>query len=454
MVVVDRDELRSLAATIALYRAVLAQIRGDVSGAERHARDVLRLAPEDDDLRRGAAAAVLGLALWARGDLEDAHRIYADGMAYVQRAGNVPDAIGAAIALADIRVTQGRLRDAIKTYERALRLGTEHGQPLLPGTADMYVGLADVVREQGDLRAAEQHLQTSKDMGEHMGFPHNRYRWHVVTARIRDAELDLDGALDALEQAERLWMPDFNPDVRPLSALVARVRIRQARLAEADAWVRERGLSAEDDLSYLREFEHITLARLLLARSTRERGRAELRATMELLGRLLRAAEDGQRTGSVIEILVLQALADQMRGDIEAALAPLERALTLAEAERYVRIFLDEGPPMATLLGQAAKQGTSRDYVRQLLASHGGAHGGPLVKKQALVEPLSERELDVLRLLATDLDGPEIARELVIALSTVRTHTKSIYAKLGVTNRRAAIRRAGELDLLSRARHS
>jgi LuxR family maltose regulon positive regulatory protein len=452
MVVGDREEIRFVPALVALYRAVLAQLRGDVSATVHYAREGLDLAPEDDDLLRGAAEALLGLASWASGDLEVAHRVYADGMARVQRAGNLSDAIGAAIALADIRITQGRLREAKQTYEQALRLSTAHGEPVLRATADMYVGLGDLAREQGDLQAAMRHLQAARDLGEHMGFPQNRYRWHVVTARIREAEGDLDGALDALHEAAHLYMPDFNPDVHPLSAREARVWVRQGRSAEAGTWARERGLSAEDDLSYLREFEHITLARVLLARSKRGPANGSPRQALELLGRLLRAAEEGKRTGSVIEILVLQALAYQMQGDFPATLAPLERALTLAEPEGYVRMFVDEGPPMAALLEGASKRGVAPTYVGKLLRAFGRGADRTRVQ-QALVEPLSERELDVLRLLATDLAGPEIAAELIVSLNTMRSHTKNIYTKLGVNNRRAAVRRGEELGLLSRARH-
>jgi LuxR family maltose regulon positive regulatory protein len=164
------------------------------------------------------------------------------------------------------------------------------------------------------------------------------------------------------------------------------------------------------------------------------------------LERLLRAAEQGRRTGSVIEILVLQALTHQARGDIPAALASLRRALTLAEPEGYVRIFADEGPPMASLLRAAAKLRIAPSYVRRLLAAVNKT-GDSTPVSQGLIEPLSERELDVLRLLGTDLGGPDIARELIVSLNTVRTHTKNIYAKLGVNNRRAAVRRARELDL-------
>ena len=217
-------------------------------------------------------------------------------------------------------------------------------------------------------------------------------------------------------------------------------------MGEALGWAREQGLSIEDDLSYLREFEHITLARVLLARSKSDRADRSMLEAMGLLERLLHAAEKGERTGSVIEILVLQALAHQLQGDIPAALVPLQQALTLAEPEGYVRVFVDEGPPMAVLLEKAAKHGIAPNSVRQLLTAFGSAEDRTPVT-QVLIEPLSERELEVLRLLGTDLNGPEIARELVVSLNTMRTHTKNIYSKLGVTNRRAAVRRAEELDV-------
>ena len=189
-------------------------------------------------------------------------------------------------------------------------------------------------------------------------------------ARIREAQGDLDGALDLLDEAERLYVGDFFPDVRPVAALKARVWVAQGRLGEALGWAREQGLSVEDDLSYLREFEHLTLARVLLARHERDRGDRSMLEAMGLLERLLHAAEAGERTGSVIEILVLQALAHQMRGDIPAALVPLGRALTLAEPEGYVRIFVDEGPPMAHLLAKPPRGGACRSGVGRMCFAH------------------------------------------------------------------------------------
>ena len=446
MVVVDKEEFRHLPGMIAIYRAGVAQALGDVTNAVKYAHQALDLFPEENHLGRGAAAGFLGLAYWTRGELEAAHRSYADCLTRMQKGGHISDAIGCATALADIRIAQGRLREAMSTYERGLQLATEQGAPLLRGAADMYVGMSELLRERNDLDAARQHLLRSQELGEHMGLPQNRYRWRVALARIREAEGDLDGALDLLHEAERLYVSDFFPNVRPVPALKARVWVAQGKLGEALGWAREQGLSTHDDLSYLREFEHITLVRVLLAQYKSDHANRSLLEATGFLERLLPAAEAGQRIGSEVEILVLHALAHQMQGDVPAALAPLARALMLAEPEDYVRIFAGEGPSMAALLEKAIKQGIAPNYAGQLLRSFGMPEERTPAK-QGLIEPLSERELAVLRLLGTDLDGPEMARELRVSLNTLRTHTKNIYSKLGVNSRRAAVRRAEELDL-------
>ncbi len=447
MVVADEEGFRALRASIAVHRAGQARILGDTASTVAHARRALDLVSEDDHIGRGGAAALLGLVCWTNGDLDAAHRWYADGMASLEKAGYLSDVIGGAITLADLRIAQGRLREAMSTYQRGLRLATEHAPPALRGAADMYVGMSQLCYEHNELDAAMQHLLTSKELGEHAGLPKNRYRWRIAMARIRTAEGDLSDALDLLNEADRLYVSDFSPDVRPVPALRALVLIAQGRLGEALGWARERGLSVEDDVSYLREFEHLTLARVLLACYRAEHPQGSIDEVTLLVARLLQAAQEGARTGSVLEILVLQALVQQTQGDIPAALAALQRALTLAEPEGYVRTFVDEGPPMASLLRAAAKQGMARSYAELLLLAFDTTDGrGP--RKQGLIEPLSERELDVLRLLGTDLDGPDIARELVVSLNTVRTHTKNIYAKLGVNNRRTAVKRATELELL------
>jgi LuxR family maltose regulon positive regulatory protein len=464
MVVVDQDQLRHLPGTIQMYWAALALVRGDLRATVEHARLAMDRAADGDHLTRAGASALSGLASWHTGDLEAAHRAYSACVEGMHRAGHIADILGCSITLADIRITQGRLSEAGATYERALRLASGEAGTVLPGTADMYVGLSQIACERDDLVTAAAHLRRTHELGEHTGLPQNPYRWRVAMARVREAHGDLGGALDLLDQAQRVYTGDFAPNVRPIPALRARVLAAQGRLSQALLWAREHGLSADDDLSYLREFEHITLATVLLAQHTAEPRDGRLDQTARLLDRLLAAADAGGRTGNVIEILALQALARRAGGDTAGALAALERALILAEPEGYVRVFVSQGPPMAALLESAAQQWSRWDYVHRLVDAcrhdghpaardrPGNQPGGPAPRgDRGLPEPLSGRELDVLRLLRTDLDGPAIARELFVSVNTLRTHTKNIYAKLGVNSRQAAVRQAEELGLLSRA---
>ncbi len=318
----------------------------------------------------------------------------------------------------------------------------------------MYVGMSQLYRERNDLDAATQHLLRSKELGEFAGLPQNRYRWRVAMARILEVQGDLDGAFDLLQEAERLYVSDFFPNVHPVSASKTRVWVAQGRLGEALGWARERGLSAHDDLSYLREYEHITLARVLMAQYKSDRADGSMLEAMGLLGRLLQAAEGGGRMGSVIEILVLQALAHEARGDIPAALVPLERALTLAEPEGYVRIFVDEGRPMARLLYEALSQGVESDYIRRLLAAFPVAESEQTTSSQLrgpeseLIEPLSARELEVLQLIAQGLSNRQISERLFLTLSTIKGHNRIIFSKLMVQRRTEAVARARELGLL------
>jgi LuxR family maltose regulon positive regulatory protein len=452
MVVVDDEQFLSLPISIASARAYLAQALGDVPGTVKYARRALDLIPEGDYFARGRAAVLLGLAQWASGDLDAAHRSFADAMASFQMVGNILFAISFTFILADIRIAQGRLHEAINTYEQSLHLAGEKGDPALQGTEALYTGLSELHCEQGDMETARQHLLRSGELGE-LGEEY-LYRWCLAQARLKIAQGDLDGALDQLDEAERHYLRGPIPDVRPVSALKTRVWVRQGRLTEALSWACERSLTVEDDLSYLREFEHITLVRVLIAQYMYDRVDSSINEVMGLLGRLLEATEEGGRTGSIIEILVLQALAHDTQGDISSALVSLERALTLAEPEGYVRIFVEEGPPMAQLLNEALNCGITTDYVRQLLGAFPDAELEQVdsVKRQApgseLVDHLSEREIDVLQLIAAGHKYQEIAERLVISLNTVRHHTKNIYSKLEVNNRTQAIKKANDLNLL------
>jgi LuxR family transcriptional regulator, maltose regulon positive regulatory protein len=449
LVVVDEDGYRSLPARIAMYRAALALAQGDLDRTVAHARQAVSLAPAEDHLSRASGGALAGLASWTKGNLAEAHAAYTESIAGLEKAGFVPDVLGCCITLGDIRRTQGRLTDALRAYQGALDLASAQprAEPMR-GTADMHVGIAGVLLERDDLESAAEHLAVSRGLGEYNGLPQNPYRWRVATARLREAEGNPDAALELLDEADRVYVGDYLPNVRPVPAVRARLRLRRGELDEAQAWARARSLSPDGELSYLHEYEHVTLARLLLALHRRDRDARTLEVAHDLLDRLLAAAQDGGRDGIVLEILVLQALAHQAREQTHAALAVLDRAVTLAQPEAYVRLFADEGPPMAGLLRGLTKHSTAPGYVRRLLAATTRTQHHDPGRSPALVEPLSERELDVLRLLGSDLGGPEIARALSVSLNTVRTHTKNIYAKLGVTSRRAAVSQAHDLNLL------
>ncbi|HQY92902.1 LuxR C-terminal-related transcriptional regulator [Caldilinea sp.] len=457
MVVADQAEFAVLAVTVASARAYLAQARGDIPATVTYARRALDLLPEEDALGRAIPAAILGLVSWGTGDLEVAYQVLAEAMAGFEMSNNPVLAISGASGLADIRVTQGRLAAAAGVYEHALQLATQHAGRPLRGTADIYLGLSELHHERGDAEAAAQHLLRSEELGKQAASPQWPCRLRLVQARLRQDAGDLDGALDLLSAATQNYISKTPlPQVRPIAALKTRVWLAQGRLADALDWVRARRLSADDELSFLREFEHLTLARVLSARFQQDGEKQAQHAALSLLARLLAAAEAGERTGSVIEILIVQALAHAAQGDDAAALVVLKHALTLAEPEGYVRSFVDEGPVMARLLVNATAHGILPDYTRKLLAALEGEErsigaasqrSAPVAQPQPLLEPLSERELDVLRLLRTELTGPEIARELVVSLNTLRTHTKHIYSKLGVNSRRTAVRRAEELDL-------
>jgi LuxR family maltose regulon positive regulatory protein len=448
LVVVDHDAYRSLPSNIHLYRAALSLAHGDLEGTVTQAREAMSLAPPDDALTRASASALQGLASLSAGDLADAHAAYMRTVEELTSVGFLADVLGCCITLGDIRRTQGRLGDALRTYQRALDLAPSQAGAPLRGTADMHVGMAGVLLERHDVPGAGEHLDVSRRLGDHIGLPQNPYRWRVAMARLRETEGDLDEALALLDEADRVYNGDYNPNVRPVPAMRARLRLRRGELDEAEAWARDRHLAPDDELSYLREFEHVTLARLLLARHRRDRDARALEDALGLLERLLTAAQGGGRGGSVLEIQILQALAHQAGGNAPAALAGLQEAVALAQPEGYVRLFADEGPPMAGLLKALMRQPGAPGYARRLLAATSRTEHHDLSRPATLVEPLSDRELDVLRLLGTDLDGPDIARALSVSLSTVRTHTRNIYAKLGVSSRRAAVRQAHDLNLL------
>jgi LuxR family maltose regulon positive regulatory protein len=444
-IVFDAELFDRLPAQVLIQRAGLALLAGDLDATIAHASRALALVEPTDHFRRGSGTALLALAHWTAGDLDTAVRRYTEAITEFIAADHLPDMLGCSLALADIEIVQGKLTDAKRTFDSGLRWTAEH--PGLRGAADMHAGLSEVLIERNDLEAAARHLETSKELGESAGLPQHAYRWRVVMARLRRALGDLDGALRLIEEAAPLYDTDFSPPVRPVAAILARVQLADGDLDAALAWATGCGLTVDDELSYVHEYEHITLARVLIARG----GADALDDAIRLLDRLLAAAEQGARTGITIEVLILLATAHEARGNTSAAVAALDDALRRAEPEGHIRLFLHAGPAVTALLRSLASRGSATPHARRVLAAvdlptsstrSAVSDGSGQARRAGLVDELSSRELDVLRLLRSELSGPEIARELHISMNTLRTHTKSIYTKLGATSRREAVRRA------------
>lgn len=448
-VVFDEHEFAGLPAQARVYRAALDLLSGDIDGTVAHATAALDLIGPDDHLRRGSASALLGLAHWTTGNLEAATHLYTDAVGALITAEHVSDALGCSLALADIQIARGRLTGAAGTLESGLRLTTEH--PGLRGAADMHLGLSEVLIERNELDAAMRHLETSAAIGDSGGLAQHAYRWKVTMARLRRARGDIPGALALIDEAEPLYDTDYSPPIRPVPAIRARVQLAAGELDAAIAWSTALGLGVTDELRYVREYEHLTFARILLARHAAVHDGAPLDEVIAFLDRLLAAAEHGGRVGSAIEILVLHAAAHHACGDAVAAGAALEEALGRAAPEGYIRVFLHAGPGVIALLRSLRVDGSLSPHTARVVAAlppTGPASSRPAsASPGVLADELSPRELEVLRLLRTELTGPEIAAELVVSLNTVRTHTKHIFTKFGVTNRRAAVRRAEELGL-------
>ena len=444
------EELRTLPATIAVFRASLAQARGDVAGTAEHARRALDLAGPTDHLARGGAAGFIGLAAWAQGDVSSALTTFAQAVASLHAAGALVDELSSTVVLADMWLAAGRPGKARRLYQGALRVADANGDRVARATAALHVGVSEIDREGSDLESAKRHLQVAATLGERAPITESRYRWFVAMARVADAEGNPDEALTLLDEAAQLFQPGFFPDTRPIAAMKARVWISRGNLAQAADWADEREVSAADDVSYLREFDHLTFVRLLIARYRAGHDTGALDQALGLLDRLAGAAETSGRAGDLLEIRMLQALARDARGDRPRALQSLGQAWARApEPEGYARLFLDEGAPMVELLRAAARRGDEGGHARRLLglASHESRTAGTR-PAAALADSLSARELQVLRLLDSELTGPEIARELFVSHNTLRTHTKHIFTKLDVTSRRAAVRRARDQGLI------
>ncbi len=439
---------------LATLRATAARIQGDVSHTLELSRNALERALPADPTLRGALALHLGEAHRLTGDLTTAARVFSEASALNRLAGNLPAALIAACQLGQVQMTQGHLNQALRTFRQALRLALEETNPAqlaLPVVGLIHAGISAILREWNDLEAAAFHATESirlVESGEDVPLMMISY---LAWAQVQLARHDLDGAAASYERAEWLAQTGQVPQrlVAQLGAHRARLWIASGDLAAADRWAQNYRLSAEKAPDHGGAFGPLTLARLLIARQ-------ELTEAGQILEQVGRAAQADSRLGDLIESLVLRVVRFHAQRDFAHALRALEQALELAEPEGFTRVFVDGGSPIASLLRTVAQRGAAPSYVRKLLSVLAGAGGAPFgsVTQTAtsqnllLPVPLSERELEILRLIAAGLSNQEIAEKLVVTLETIKWHVKNVYRKLDVGSRTQALARSKELQLL------
>jgi LuxR family maltose regulon positive regulatory protein len=441
---------------VAPLRAFVAVFQGRVPHAAELSRQALERLPDGDLFLRSIATWSLGLSKLADGDVSAGKQALEEVARMGQEMGNVVVAVMALCSLASLRKRQGQLQEAKEFYERALEFAMDDRGHRLPAASEPLMGLGEIWREWNGLEVATRYLtegiEWTKEWAETSALD-----GYMTLARLRQAQGDRDGARRAIEEAQQLAVQFDATELDDLlvSLLQARLWVAQGDTEAAQRWVQEQGLDKDSSgaqfrggffaVVRLRKYTDLVLARLWIA----QQRPAE---ALALLEPLLPSMEQQARIDLLVEILILKALAHQALGDGEQAQDALARALSLAEAGGYVRIFLDEGPPMASLLYEAAARGTAPQYVGKLLAAFPVEE--PEAARQAageMVEPLTARELEVLQLVAEGLSNQEIAAQLFLSLTTVKWHTHNIYGKLAVKNRTQAVAKARALGLLPAA---
>jgi len=438
---------RALRGEIAAIRAELARQGGKIAAAVDLARRALEDLPSEDRRLRGVTMGVLATVCLSSGNAAAASQAYADAVALSQPGETSTLALFASGRLVQAQALQGRLHQAASTYQQTFDMAGAYGLPATPAIGVAKVGMGEVLREWNELDAAEALVrQGMAQCMESGGLADMALDGSLTLARVLQARGDIDGAIGEIHKAEALGR-DGHIALSAERVAAARARLQLTAtpgdLAAAMRWAgeREAALRADEAPGFVGLLERLVLARLRLAQGRREDAAA-------LLTRLLGIAEAGGLMGCVIEILALQARILLEDAQEAQAMIALSRALSLAEPEGYVRLFVDEGTPMVVLLRQARARGVAPTYVAALLAACGSAPQTASPAALALVEPLGARERELLRLLAAGLTTPEIATRLYVTVGTVRSHLKNISRKLDVHSRLQAVERARVLGLL------
>jgi len=441
LTVADENLFRSLPASIATARAYGYLIANQPKAGLESAQLALSLAGDTHEIQKQQAVSLIGIAHWATGDLKTAEKTISDLMVYMRSTGNIRDSTGIVFILTEIRLSLGTLKTALDACHYNLQYLDTHQIAPPMGTEDVYRSMSDIYCEWGETDKAEQVLRKAKQLALNP-LPNWGYRFSVSEARYRQSLGEFEAAISLLDQAEQQYLSVPIPNTSPIHALKARIRLQQDDLTTAQAWAQSQGISLMDTVTYIDEFTYLVLAQLHIAQQT------DLDDVLDLLERLLIDAEAHDREGSAIHILSLKALAHHAKQEPQTALETVTQALQYAQPNGYFQTFINLGKPMLGLLQLTEQHSIMPSMVKSLLDAFTKPAPKQKTNQQQLIDPLSDRELEVLHLLNTEMSGPEIAQELMVSLNTIRTHTKHIYNKLGVGNRRAAIRRADELNLL------
>ena len=428
---------------IAAIRAYVSGLRGDLPRMFQLAHQARELLPPEAVSIHCTVAFILGNANVGAGNVADAERCFAEAARLGEQSGNIHIAVPALCILAEQDARRGKLHQAFKAYQDALRLGTGESGHLLPIAAQALVRIGNLYFEWNDLVAAGQHLEKSVELSTLWGNADVHMFCNLSLARLRQVQGNQNAALTLSAEAEQIAHRSTLtvPARALLAAYLMRIALANGDWPSAACLAEQRGLRHDGELNEVSEVEYIAYARVLVVQRN-------LAAADALLERLYQKAEADHRRSSVIEILILRSLVFQALNDISQALTMLGTALALAEPEGYVRVFIDEGEPMIELLRRAGSRGIAPRYVTNLLAATTSKAEINDRAVQPLIEPLSEREIEVLGLLAAGLSNQAIAEKLFVAVGTVKAHTSSIYRKLDVTNRTQAVARARDLNLI------
>ena len=426
------DKTQDLVGRIAAIRAMVALRQRQVETIIAQSRRALEYLHPDNLPVRTAATWTLGMAYQFQGDRAAASRAYTETISICQASGNTFINIMASTGLGIIQEADNQLHLAAKTYRRCLQLA---GDPPQPAACEPHLGLARIYYQWNDLDVAQQHGQQCIQLLRQLGNVSSFIAYGMFLARLKLAQGDVDGAAAILVEADQ-FVSEHNYAHRmpEVSAVKVLTLLHQGKLAAAAQ------LAEKHELP-------ISQARVHLAQG-------DTSTAVAVLEPLRRQVEAKGWEDERLKVMVLQAVVHHAHGEKDKAAQLLGEALALAEPGGFIRIFVDEGPPMARLLHEALTRGIASDYIRRLLAAFPIAEpeqtdpSKSQTLKSELVEPLSERELEILTLIAAGLKNKEIAEQLFISLNTVLYHIKNIYSKLGVNKRTLAIAKAHRLNLL------